>query len=151
MSRRMSVLVFAFAAIISWVYYQFAAQPILLWVMDALTTMLKLKVSPLLAALWFAAEVVIMLLPFAVLAVEAVSTRVITPVVWLAPVLAFWLPMIGVALFKLVAVGSAPYYSGVGGALLPSLAIAADIVGVILGCALVLSADHRVLVRLRHK
>jgi len=144
MQRNTKVLGAVVATTLSLGYYYLFAQQLLSSVVNALAPALGLSVGPGLSALWFIAEVVFMALPFAVVAVVALVTRSMPGGAWLAPLVAFWVPAVAVVLVQLLLMGGISGFSGLGGALEPSVAMPADVLGTGLGCALVIFAGRRI-------
>ena len=149
MSRRANALVYVSTAVLCGAYYALLAQPLVMAVVGWLTSVLSLSVGPALAALWFVAEALFILVPYAVLAIVSVRSRAVPQRIWLAPLVVFWLPVMAVALFGIVTVGDVTVFSGLGGALAPPMAIIADLLGTAIGCALVVWGMHRQRVRRR--
>lgn len=143
MSPRTNALVFVSTAIVFWTYYALIAQRLVVAVVDWLASVLRLPVGPELAALWFAAETLFILLPYAAPSIVSARSRAVPRAIWLAPLAAFWLPAMAIALFALLAVGDVTAFSGLGGALAPSMAVTADLLGTALGCALVVWGMRR--------
>jgi len=138
MQRKTNVLGAVIATTLSLGYYMFFAQQLLTSVVNGLSAAMGLSAGPALSALWFVAEVIFMALPFAVVAAVALATRSMPGGAWLAPLVAFWVPAIALV------VAGIPGFSGLGGALEPSVAMPADVLGTGLGCALVILAGRRI-------
>lgn len=123
--------------IISAVYYALVAQPLVMSIMDDITEMFGLVLSPTLAVAWLVAEILFVAVPFVVTAVVPLR---MPRWIWAAPLVAFVTPAL-LAFGAGVIGGSAAglEYSGIGGALSPSVAIKADVVALILGCSFLIT------------
>jgi len=144
MQRKSNVLGAVIATTLSLGYYMFFAQRLMTPVVNGLSAAMGLPAGPALSALWFVAEVIFMALPFAVVAAVALATRSMPGGAWLAPLVAFWVPAIAVIVVELLLTGGIRGFSGLGGALQPSVAMPADVLGTGLGCALVILAGRRI-------
>ena len=143
MSRRANVLVYVATAVLCGVYYFIFAQPLINAVVDGLASALRLPFGFALAALWLVAEALLILVPYAALAIVSARSRAVPRRIWIAPLVVFWLPMMALASFDIVTVGKFTAFSGIGGALAPPMPIIADLVGTVIGCALVVWGTHR--------
>ncbi len=135
---RSAFLALGLAVTLSYAYYLLVARSLAMTTMDDATAMFGLTPSPGLAVMWFALEVAVMLLPYLVLAFTARRMREIGRWIWLAPAIAYIVPLAALLSFKLASGTSVGYeYSGLHAALASSVMIKADVLGIVLGCALV--------------
>lgn len=119
--------------LLSLTYFGALSQPLVLSTVDDIAEVFALSLGPGLALVWIACEVAFVMLPFAVLAVARFR---LPRWIWIAPAMAWVVPVL--MSMGMSALGGAPFdYSGIGGALKPSVALKADVLAVVVGCALV--------------
>lgn len=117
---------------LSTAYYLLVAQPLLLSTVHDLSDVFGLAIGPSLAMLWIAAEFVFVALPFALMAAVPVA---FPRRIWIAPLAVFSAIML--ANIGSSAMGGALIdFSGIGGALMPSVAIKTDLLALGVGCVL---------------
>lgn len=138
--RRVTWAWFTVTALLAFAYYTVVCQPLLLTTVDDISLVFDLELGPALATVWFCAEVAFVLVPFLVLAALPVRGP---RGIWAAPLAAFLVPsLIAVAAGALGGAWQSAY-PGIGGALVSSIALKADLLALISGCMLVAALDRR--------
>jgi len=142
-TRRADVLAFVIAAVVSFVFYYAIAQPLLFSTVDDITSLFGLGVSPLTGVIWILAEGLFMLVPYLLLAPIASLTHSRSRLLWLAPALTFVIP-VGLSIAWGATLGApAGGFSGIGGSLIPSIALKTDVVASIAGCLIAAAFARR--------
>lgn len=137
-----TVLAAVASALLAAGYYAFAAQPLMSSTIDDLVEVFGLTVSPTLALLIFALEVVAVAVPLIALAIVLRVRRRRLPYIWLAPLAAF-VVLAGTPSFTSILFGvPVREYTGIGGYVTQSLVLKADVLGLALGCTFVVFAQR---------
>ncbi len=132
--RRADTIAFVLAAAVSFVFYYAVAQPLLHSTVEDITEIFGIGISPTMAVTWILAEAVFVLMPYVLLAPIARITHSRSRMLWLVPLLAFFIPT-GISMAWGAYVGvPAIEFSGIGGAVTASVALKTDILASIAGC-----------------
>jgi transcriptional regulator with XRE-family HTH domain len=115
-------------------YYALIALPLARSTVNDVAEVFGLPVGPALAITWFTAEVVFVLVPFILI---AIAPAALPRWAWAVPLTILALPAVASLGYSLLAGSAALDYSGIGGALMPSIALKADLLAALLGCTLV--------------
>jgi transcriptional regulator with XRE-family HTH domain len=121
-------------AVLTAVYYGLIALPLTRSTVSDAAEVFGLTIGPALAMTWFASEVIFVLLPFLLI---AIVPTLLPRWVWAVPLAVFVVPSALVAGYSALGGAAVLDYPGLGGALMPSLALKADALALVLGCALV--------------
>ena len=123
------------------IYYAFFAHQLMFWTVDGLASAFSLAIGPALAVAWVGAEALFFLVPF--IAVRLWSARSNRSGLYgaLGSLAAFWLPAVAVAAGGLAFGVPESGFSGLGGAVTPWLALAADLAASAIGFGLVVLPD----------
>lgn len=130
----------ALCAFMAAAYYALAAPALLRSTVDDLTQVFSLSPSPTLAILWFAAEVIFVLAPFVLIAGAPIRMPRSS---WLGPLAVLAIPIVVSATMSALGGAGTIDYSGIGGALMSSVAIKADALALLAGCVLADTALRR--------
>jgi len=131
---------FAGCLVLSFAYFALISQPLLMSTADDITEIFGLSFGPALAVMWLALELIFVLVPFVVLA--AAPLRV-PHWIWIAPLAAFAVPVLVVVGGSALGGAATVEYSGIGGALMSSVALKADALALVAGSVLVAVSKGR--------
>ncbi|TDB38038.1 MAG: XRE family transcriptional regulator [Actinobacteria bacterium] len=132
--RRADTIALILAAAASFVFYYAVAQPLLHSTVEDITEIFGIGISPAMAITWILAEALFVFVPYVLLAPIARLTHSRSRMLWLVPLLVFFIPAgISIAWGAYVGV-PAIEFSGIGGAVTASVALKTDILASIAGC-----------------